>query len=184
MPLRVSRRAAASLSVLLLAASILIGWRLQSTRTSLRGGDSSAGARAVLPTEGQPLPAFDFSDVNGRRVSSEELRGKVLVVDIWASWCEPCKTEMPAFEQLHQQYRDQGLAIIGISIDITAEDAARFAREIGVTYPIIHNPEIMTEWGLLGLPTTIVVDRAGVVRKKVIGFEYKEVFEKTLRELL
>ncbi|MSO21168.1 MAG: TlpA family protein disulfide reductase [Acidobacteria bacterium] len=184
MPLRISGRAAAILGMLAVAAAIIIGLGLESTRTDHHSMEFHIGEGSVMPTEGQPLPAFEFTDVDGRPISSATLLGKVLVVDVWASWCEPCKTEMPAFEQLHQQYREKGLAIIGISIDITAEDAARFAREIGVTYPIVHHPEIMTDWGLLGLPTTLIVDRAGIVRGKIVGFEYKDAFEKSLRELL
>lgn len=136
------------------------------------------------PREGQPLPAFRFVDVTGREHSPESLRGSVVLLDVWASWCGPCRAEMPEFQQLQARYGAQGLRVLGVSIDITAGDAAKFARQLGVTYPIIHKPDIMDEWGLQGLPTTFIIDRAGVIRRIVIGFEYPDEFEQSIRDLL
>jgi thiol-disulfide isomerase/thioredoxin len=130
------------------------------------------------------LPTFVFKDLDGREVSSEKFRGKVLLVDVWATWCPPCKEEMPWFQGLQDAYGAQGLEVIGISIDPDPEDAARFAKELGVRYTMLHRPEVMQEWGLLGLPTTFVVDRDGAIRRKVVGFEYKQAFEAAVKELL
>ena len=91
---------------------------------------------------------------------------------------------MPWFQEFSERYREQGVEVIGISIDPNPADAARFAKEMGITYRLLHHPAIMQEWGLLGLPTTLIVDREGLIRRKVIGFEYKEAFEAALQELL
>lgn len=146
--------------------------------------DMAGVTQLAAPREGQPLPELRLVDVQGREISREQLRGHVVLLDVWASWCGPCKQEMPEFQKLANRYASRGLLVIGVSIDMTAEDASQFARSIGVTYPIVHHPQIMSEWGLLGLPTTFVLDRAGVVRRMVIGFEYPDSFEKTIRELL
>jgi thiol-disulfide isomerase/thioredoxin len=130
------------------------------------------------------VPAFVFKDLDGNEVSSEQFRGQVLLVDVWATWCPPCKEEMPWFQELQDSYGDRGLEVIGISIDPDPAAAARFAKELKVNYTMLHRPEIMQEWGLLGLPTTFVVDRGGVIRRRVVGFEYKEAFEAAVRELL
>ena len=146
--------------------------------------DHSAMNMNVEPKDLVRLPEFAFKDLSGRVVSSKEFAGKVLLVDVWATWCPPCKEEMPWFQELHERYRDEGLEVIGISIDPSPADAARFAKEIGVSYRLLHHPEIMQEWGLLGLPTTLIVDREGNIRRKIVGFDYKETFEAAVREVL
>ena len=146
--------------------------------------DHSAMNMDIQPKDLARLPEFAFQDLSGRVVSSKEFAGKVLLVDVWATWCPPCKEEMPWFQELHEQYRDAGLEVIGISIDPSPADAARFAKEIGVSYRLLHHPEVMQEWGLLGLPTTLIVDRDGNIRRKIVGFDYKETFETAVRELL
>jgi thiol-disulfide isomerase/thioredoxin len=180
-----------------LLAALLVWWRgLQSGVVPDGRAPSSAGTslmdmgadnRAVpvaMPRVGQPLPSLDLIDISGQRITNETLRGNVVLLDVWASWCGPCKEEMPGFEKLHQRYSEQGLRVIGVSIDMTADDAESFARKMGVSYAIVHRPGIMSEWGLLGLPTTFIVDRAGIIRRIVIGFEYADSFERSIRELL
>lgn len=146
--------------------------------------DMSQGQRVAMPEVGQPLPRVDWTTVEGARISSDSLRGSVVLLDVWASWCGPCKAEMPEFEKLQSRYREQGLRVIGVSIDMSAEEAQSFAREVGANYEIVHKPDIMGEWGLLGLPTTFIIDREGIIRRMVIGFENPESFEQTIRELL
>jgi thiol-disulfide isomerase/thioredoxin len=149
--------------------------------------ESAQGTSAASPVEeiasGQ-IPSFDFVDISGERISYDRLRGKVLLLDVWATWCQPCKEEMPWFQEFHEKYRDDGLAVIGISIDTLRPDIVRFLGEVGVTYPIVQRAAIMQEWGLLGLPATFIVDRGGRIRKEVIGFEYKEAFEAAIQDSL
>jgi len=143
------------------------------------GGDTDIKERSFAQ-----MPEFTFSDLAGNRVSSGRFQGKVLLLDVWATWCQPCKEEMPWFQELHEKYQDRGLAVVGVSIDPSASDAAEFTKKLGVTYLILHHPAIMQEWGLLGLPTTFIVGRDGKIRKKIIGFEYQPTFEKAVREAL
>ncbi len=142
-----------------------------------------ASAEEIRPTH---MPEFTLKDTAGREVSSASFQGKVLIVDIWATWCKPCEKEMPEFEKLQKKYGEQGFAVIGIALDTDPADVAKFTHRLGVTYTILMGtPEALEKWGgLEGLPTTFVVDRAGRVRKKVIGFEYPEEFDQAVRELL
>jgi thiol-disulfide isomerase/thioredoxin len=126
--------------------------------------------------------------LQGREVSSAALRGKVVLVDFWATWCQPCKKEMPGYQKLVDQYGSRGFAVIGFKFDTMAdtEDPLRFARSIGVRYPLAAAPDDLKQrFGPIeGLPTTMLYDRQGVLRKKVVGFEYTEVFETELKALL
>ena len=177
--------AVAKMLVLLLPAFLLqLAFAACSrSRPSPQSGHGTMNME-IQPKKLSRLPSFAFQDLSGHVVSSDQFSGKVLLVDVWATWCPPCKQEMPWFQELYEQYRDQGLEVIGISIDPNPADARRFVQELGITYTMLHHPEVMQEWGLLGLPTTLVVDREGNIRRKIVGFDYKETFEAALRELL
>ena len=137
---------------------------------------------------GSRLPNFSLKDLHGLEVTSEELRGKVVVIDFWATWCEPCKREMPGYQQLLDRYGPKGFAVIGLKFDTMkdTEDPKRFARRFGVRYPLAVATEDVREkfGGIEGLPTTLIYDRKGILREKIIGFEYTEVVERSVKPLL
>jgi len=144
---------------------------------------------AVAPGEiGSRLPDFVVKDLPGRELSSADLRGKIVLVDFWATWCQPCKKEMPGYQKLLDKYGSRGFAVIGLKFDVMrdTEDPVQFARKIGVKYPLaVASEDIKQKFGgIQGLPTTMLYDRQGVLRKKVIGFEYTENFESALQSLL
>jgi peroxiredoxin len=149
--------------------------------------EKPAAARQPAPPPGEvgaPLPAFRLGDVAGREVSSEDFRGKVLLVNYWATWCKPCETEMPGLQQLQDTYEPRGFAVIGIAMDTDKKAVATFARKHGIRYWLLMGtPDVQERFGILGIPTTILVDRQGVVRYKVVGFEYKEAVEAELKKL-
>jgi len=137
---------------------------------------------------GSRFPGFAVTDLQGRRLSSAELRGKVVLVDFWATWCAPCKKEMPGYQVLSERYAARGLAVIGLKADMMrdTEDPVQFANRIGVRYPLaVATADLRQKFGgIEGLPTTMLYDRAGILRKKVIGFEYTSAFEEALQPLL
>jgi len=137
---------------------------------------------------GSRLPDFSMKDLQGREISSADLRGKVVLVDFWATWCQPCKREMPGYQQLLDRYGSRGFAVIGFKFDTMAdtEDPLRFAKKIGVRYPLAVAPDDLKQkfGGIEGLPTTLLYDRQGKLRKTVIGFEYTDVIESELTPLL
>lgn len=137
---------------------------------------------------GSRLPDFAVKDLQGRELSSADLRGKVVLVDFWATWCQPCKKEMPGYQKLFDKYGSHGFAVIGLKFDVMrdTENPVQFARKIGVEYPLaVASEDIKQKFGgIPGLPTTMLYDRQGVLRKKVIGFEYTENFESALKSLL
>ena len=137
---------------------------------------------------GSHLPDFSVKDLQRRELSSADLRGKVVLIDIWATWCQPCKKEMPGYQKLLDRYAARGFAVVGLKSDIMrdAEDPTKFAKQIGVHYPLaVASADIVQKFGgIEGLPTTLLYDRQGILRRKVIGFEYTEGFESALRPLL
>jgi thiol-disulfide isomerase/thioredoxin len=137
---------------------------------------------------GSRLPEFSVMDLHGGEVSSAALRGKVVLIDFWATWCQPCKKEMPGYQGLLTRYGSRGFVVIGFKFDtmMDMEDPIRFARRMGVKYPLaIASDDLKQKFGgIKGLPTTMLYDRQGILRNKVIGFEYTEIFEDDLKPLL
>lgn len=137
---------------------------------------------------GSSLPEFTVKTLQGATISSAALRGKVVLIDFWATWCEPCKKEMPGYQKLLDRYQSQGFVVIGFKFDtmMDAEDPLRFARRIHVRYPLAVASDSVKDafGGIEGLPTTMIYDRRGILRYKVIGFEYTDVIESNLKPLL
>lgn len=135
-----------------------------------------------LPVEvGTPAPDFQARDLSGRPVSLGELRGEVILLNIWATWCGPCREEMPSMQRLHDELADEGLRIVAVSIDAArgemdpggrpGGDVEGFVREMGLTFDIWRDPSgrIQQTYRTMGVPESYVIDRDGVIMKKVIG---------------
>jgi thiol-disulfide isomerase/thioredoxin len=137
---------------------------------------------------GSRLPGFSVKDLQGREISSAGLRGKVVLIDFWATWCNPCRKEMPGYQKLLDLYGPRGFVVVGLKFDtmMDREDPVVFAKKIGVHYPLaVATDDIKQKFGgIEGLPTTMLYDREGILHKKVVGFEYTDVFEADLKPLL
>lgn len=153
--------------VALLAALVAVGWTMRDR---------------FLPVEvGTPAPDFAATDLQGRPVRLSELRGQVVLVNIWATWCGPCRDEMPSMQRLHQALAPEGVKIVAVSVDAEAGrsdldgrpggDVGAFAREFGLTFPIWRDPsgQVQRLYRTTGVPESFVVGRDGVIVKKVIG---------------
>jgi len=131
------------------------------------------GSPPPNPKEGFSAPDFALDSLDGGRLTLSGLRGQPVVVNVWASWCFPCRAEMPALERAYQSYRDEGLIILGVNM--TSQDSAAAARafvqEHGLTFPMVLDREglVSKAYQVLGLPSTYFVDRAGVIRSVVVG---------------
>jgi thiol-disulfide isomerase/thioredoxin len=150
-------------------------------------GDSR-GAKAVIrfASNPTPMPPFLVSDINGQVISTAELRGKVVLLSFWATWCPPCREEIPELIQLANKFKDK-LAVIGVSMDdAPPQGVAQFAREAGVNYPIVMGSYgISDEYGgVAALPTSFVIDTNGRVVQKHIGLYPTELYENEIRALL
>lgn len=152
-------------------------------------GATQPAKTAVAAGEiGSRMPEFDVQGLRGKRISSADLRGKVALVDFWATWCQPCGKEMPGYQKLLEEYGPRGFAVLGFKSGMMAdtEDPLHFAARLGVRYPLADAPDALANkfGGLRGLPTTLLYDRQGILRYKVIGFEYTSAFQADVKRLL
>lgn len=133
-----------------------------------------------IPGNGNPAPDIRFQDLSGAPVRLSDLAGRAIVLNFWATWCPPCRREMPMLDEFHANYRGKGLSVIGLAIDEPPGQVRRFVESIGVTYPIWvdaprsesgfdYSQEVFTRYGGVGLPMTVFIDRAGVIRRIYVG---------------
>jgi thiol-disulfide isomerase/thioredoxin len=149
------------------------------------GGDTGEPVVIELLREPRTLPAFSLVDLDGRTHQSADWRGKVVVLNFWATWCAPCRAEIPDLAALQDKYRDQVL-VIGVSEDEGPADIVRqFASQYHVNYPIVmKTPELDTLFpGIVALPTTFVLDTEGAVVQKHVGLLRARATEATARHL-
>ena len=151
-------------------------------------GQNKPGATETSPSSKLlPAPAWQLQDVDGKTVRSSDFKGKVVILDFWATWCGPCRMELPGFVELQKKYEKQGLAVIGVSVDqISPGEVKKFAQQSGVNYPVMlaDAKAIQDFGGIEAIPTTFVIDREGRIVKQHLGFTEKEEFEKEIKPLL
>jgi cytochrome c biogenesis protein CcmG, thiol:disulfide interchange protein DsbE len=118
-------------------------------------------ALVLAPAGDQEVPEFELPLLSGGTLSSDELKGSPVVLNFWASWCEPCREEAPLLERMHRRYEDEGVRIIGVNIRDSTANARRFVREFDLSFPIVRDPDEELASGLevYGLPQTFFVDR-------------------------
>jgi peroxiredoxin len=131
-------------------------------------------------------PDFTLPQLDGKSLQLSSLRGKVVLLDFWATWCDPCREEIPHFVELQNKYADRGLQIVGISMDDTIDPVRPFAEQFHMNYPIVMGNAKTGELygGVLGLPITFVIGRDGRIFRKHIGATNVTVFEKEITSLL
>lgn len=162
-------------------ALIIMGGLVLSTLTCCGSGDKS-GSKIV--------PDFTLPDINGQKVSFSQFKGRIVMLNFWATWCPPCRDEIPWFVSLQNEFESQGLTIVGISMDSEEIDTVRsFSRRYNVNYPVLYAGDQVEDivrkvGGFRGIPTTVLVDRQGKIVKKLTGAYPREVWAKELKALL
>lgn len=171
------------LMLLSLATSIL--WTIVSRVPSAVGPPLSS---SPSPREGFLAPDFRLDTLDGTKVTLSDLRGKIVLINMWATWCPPCRAEMPALEKSYEQYRDSGVVILGLNV--TNQDSERdippFVEKFGLTFPILldRDGSVSALYQLKGLPTTFFVNREGIIRTVVVGGPMSETFIRSKIEAL
>lgn len=131
-------------------------------------------------------PDFTLEDLSGEEHTLSDYRGKVVLVDFWATYCKPCRDEIPHFVDFYEKYREDSLVILGVGVD-GKKNLQRFSENFDVNYPIlVDNKDIATEYEIRGVPTTFILDRDGKITKKVVGYAptYEDTLENAFKKLL
>jgi len=149
---------------------------------------ATTGGPIPSPREGFSAPDFQLDLLGGGEMQLSALRGQVVIVNLWASWCPPCRAEMPALERVYEANRDRGLEILAVNTTYQDSEsaAAEFAREFGLSFPIVldRTGEVSRSYLLRALPTTFFIDREGIIRKVVLGGPMSETTIQTAVEEL
>ncbi len=173
-----------------LSAWIFIGVAAIVTGHVLFGRGELKATGAIRPASAAvemraPAPGFSLADLSGKPVSLADFKGKVVVLDFWATWCPPCRREIPDFITLQGEYGPRGVQIVGIALD-EPEKVHAFARENGMNYPVLLGSDdvSMRYGGIEGIPTTFIIDRSGKIVNRFEGFRPKSVFEQEIKKNL
>jgi thiol-disulfide isomerase/thioredoxin len=150
---------------------------------------SSAEAPLTCPADAKPANLnFTLKDANNHDVPLSQYKGKVLVIDFWATWCGPCKVEIPHFIEFQEKYGKAGLQIVGISVDDTADKLVPYIRDMKMNYPVLqglNHDDMQDAYGpIVGIPVSVIISRDGKICATHTGLTGKDVFEREIKSLL
>ncbi len=145
----------------------------------------SACAKGNAVEVGENAPDFTLTDLNGKVVHLSDFKGKAVILDFFASWCPPCREEVPDFIKLQDTYGAQGFSMVGVSL-VSLQESKDFAGKAGINYPVVvDDGKASAAYGpIRSIPTTFVIAKDGRVAKKYIGYRPKDVFENDIKELI
>jgi peroxiredoxin len=174
------RRTPLTAACLIAGLALSLGIAVQPLRSETAGGTCAADAKAANLD-------LTFKDIHGKPFALSNYKGKVVLLDFWATWCPPCRKEIPGFIELYNSYRARGLEVIGVSMDDSKSDIKKFSRRLGINYPVLLGAgrnDLEPAFGELPLPTAFVIARDGRICAKHDGLTAKEQFEKEIVSLL
>jgi thiol-disulfide isomerase/thioredoxin len=162
-------------TAIIVLALLLLGW------LAVRGlSHRDQNAKAL-----RPAPDFALTDLSGRPLHLSDYRGKVVILDFWATWCEPCKEEIPHLIEMQNKYSAQGLQVLGVSMDDDQPPVVKFQQQFKMNYPVaVGDSKLADQYGgILGLPITFVIDRQGRIVSRHVGATNPSVFETEIQKL-
>ncbi len=131
---------------------------------------------------------FELKDLTGKTYKLSDFKGKVVILDFWATWCPPCIKSVPFFKEIYDKYRDKGLVVIGISVDISAGTVSRFVKDRKINYIVLMDRDniVSDMYKVFSIPTTFIIDPDGyiVIRRSGFSNEHAQIFENTVKRLL
>lgn len=168
----------------ILVATIAVSFLLQ-LRDSLL--DRLPGLPEAAPTQGETVPDFTLQTLDGETVSLSDYRGQPIVLNFWATWCAPCREEMPLLQETYEAHKAEGLVILGVNVrEENREAIKRFLDQVGVDFPVVLDPDVeaVNRYLVTSLPMTFFIDRDGQLRTLVVGGMSKDVLDERLATIL
>ena len=167
----------------ILVAAIAVSFLLQ-WRDSLL--DGLPGLPEPAPSQGAAAPNITLQNLDGETVSLSDYRGQPVVLNFWATWCGPCRQEMPHLQDVYETHRDAGLVVLGVNVRETREEAAGFLRELGVDFPVLLDSDLAAteRYSVTSLPITFFIDRDGNIKTLVVGGMSRQVIEERVAAIL
>ncbi len=187
---RKSRPCHLALGMLAIALAALVV--IQGCATSNPDSDRGAGTGSqtvkleAAPAVGHPAPDFALKDLDGNTVRLSDLRGKVVFINFWATWCPPCRAEMPEIEALHQEYKDKGVLVLGVDIAESENTVRQYIQQGGFSWTIVLDStgEVARDYQIAAIPTSFFLDKEGIIRAVKVGAMTKREMEDKLAEAM
>lgn len=148
----------------------------------------SSPAQAAMPAVGSTAPGFTLKSDNGKNLKLGEFRGQVVMINFWATWCSPCRQEIPHLNRLQERYRKAGFVLLGVNIDDQPRVAREMMQKLGVVFPVLFDTDkrVSRLYDVGAMPSTLLIDRDGRVRYVHLGYRagYEIQYDSQIRELL
>ncbi len=161
--------------------------RIQRLLPALVAGLTFAGA-PVVASSPSPAPDFTLPARDGGKIHLGDLRGQVVMINFWATWCGPCRQEMPLLEQIHEKYEPLGFTLLGVNVEPDSKEAQAWLAKMGVTFPILFDRDnaVSSSFGVEAMPSSVLIDREGRVRHVHRGYKPgdESVYADLIRDLV
>jgi cytochrome c biogenesis protein CcmG/thiol:disulfide interchange protein DsbE len=183
-----TRRRVTTWIVALSITFVVVGFAIAELRSTSNGGLGTAAGPGQAVAVDTPAPDFDLpllAEGEGT-LSLSSLRGDVVVLNFWATWCIPCRDEMPGLQATWERYRQEGVRFVGVNALDDRASAVAFAKDLGITYPSVFDPSgtLSDDYRLVGFPSTFVIDRAGVIRVEFHGYVDEQSLTEAIEDVL
>jgi peroxiredoxin len=173
-------------AVLILGSLFIVATRIRPQQTTAAPATATNAVTAPAPLADHPAPDFTLSSLDGTEVALRDFKGQVLLINIWATWCPPCRVEMPTIQAAYEQYRDQGFTVLAMNLQEDPSVVATFMREHQLTFPALLDPDgqVSRTYQAVSLPSSFFVDRRGVIRAVYHGPMPRSIIAGTVEQLL
>ncbi|MCG3211753.1 MAG: Thiol-disulfide oxidoreductase ResA [Anaerolineae bacterium] len=169
--------------ILILAGIVVLFWL---GRQSVAEQSSRQAAAPAMPQQGQPAPNFTLTSIEGQPVSLSDFSGQVVLVNTWATWCPPCKAEMPTLHTYYQQHKAEGFVVLAVNSQEDAGTVSAFIQQNGFNFPVVldSHAAMMNQYNVLGLPTSFIIGRDGLIKYVHTGEITKDQLDRVISPLL
>jgi len=173
-------------AVLILGSLFILATRVRPQQTTAAPAAASDEVMAPAPLADHPAPDFTLSNLDGTKVTLSDLKGQAVLINVWATWCPPCRVEMPSIQAAYAQYHDQGFTVVAVNLQEDPGAVATFIREQQLTFPALLDPDgqVSRTYQAVSLPSSFFVDRRGVIRAVYHGPMPRSIIAGTVEQLL